>query len=234
MVNSEIQPTASTAPAYFREPFSGQKFCYQFDDIGKWLTASLSRGIGILLWLALMLLGLLGAYEYAPFGELLRASGPFAEVNSFRFFTKYETPETGWLEYTFRLYNPATGRWASQDPIGEEGGINLYGFVGNNPVNLVDPLGLVEWWNAWIPGQYSWEMAITSFRAGDPVMGVSHMSAYVGEVAFTLATFGAGSGAYQATRGTAVCSPSVVDKTPRLFHYTDSAGRQEFERLSGF
>ena len=38
-----------------------------------------------------------------------------------------------------------TGRWPSRDPIGEIGGLNLYGFVGNDGVNQVDPLGLVTW-----------------------------------------------------------------------------------------
>jgi len=44
----------------------------------------------------------------------------------------------------FRYYDPQTGRWASRDPIGEYGGLNLYGFVGNDGVNRVDLLGLAE------------------------------------------------------------------------------------------
>ncbi len=88
---------------------------------------------------------LAATYEYGPFGEPLRASGPFAAVNPFRFSTKYEDAETGWLYYGYRYYTPATGRWASQDPIGEMGGLNLLGFVGNDPVNFVDPWGLSEW-----------------------------------------------------------------------------------------
>jgi len=39
------------------------------------------------------------------------------------------------------FYNPSTGRWLSRDPIGEEGGGNLYGAIENDPVNSIDPLG---------------------------------------------------------------------------------------------
>jgi RHS repeat-associated protein len=40
-----------------------------------------------------------------------------------------------------RPYNAVLGRWTSRDPIEEEGGLNLYGYVGNLPVNAIDPLG---------------------------------------------------------------------------------------------
>jgi RHS repeat-associated protein len=45
-------------------------------------------------------------------------------------------------DYAYRYYDPVTGRWPSRDPIGEEGGINLYGFVQNNGINWSDYLGL--------------------------------------------------------------------------------------------
>ena len=44
--------------------------------------------------------------------------------------------------YLYRHYDPVTGRWPSRDPIEEEGGINLYGFVENDGVNKWDLLGL--------------------------------------------------------------------------------------------
>lgn len=45
-------------------------------------------------------------------------------------------------EYGFRYYDPVTGRWPSRDPIWEQGGLNLYGMIANDPVNAWDYLGL--------------------------------------------------------------------------------------------
>jgi len=45
-------------------------------------------------------------------------------------------------DYTYRYYDTLTGRWMSRDPIEEQGGVNLYGFVGNDSVNVIDLLGL--------------------------------------------------------------------------------------------
>jgi RHS repeat-associated protein len=52
--------------------------------------------------------------------------------------------ETKLYYFRARWYNPETGRWLSKDPIGISGGLNLYAFCGNNPVNFVDPLGLCQ------------------------------------------------------------------------------------------
>jgi hypothetical protein len=52
---------------------------------------------------------------------------------------------TGLYYYGYRYYDPKTGRWPSRDPIEEEGGLNLYGFVENTPINRLDILGLGEW-----------------------------------------------------------------------------------------
>jgi len=45
--------------------------------------------------------------------------------------------------YGYRWYDPFNGRWPSRDPIGERGGLNLYGFVRNDGISKVDRLGLV-------------------------------------------------------------------------------------------
>lgn len=51
-------------------------------------------------------------------------------------------PDTGLLYYRARFYDPQIGRFMSEDPIGLAGGINFYAYVGNSPVNHVDPWGL--------------------------------------------------------------------------------------------
>jgi hypothetical protein len=45
------------------------------------------------------------------------------------------------MYYGYRFYDPETGRWPSRDPIGENGGVNLYGFVYNAPYTWIDILG---------------------------------------------------------------------------------------------
>ncbi len=78
-------------------------------------------------------------YEYGPFGEeehTARSGGAAVPV-----FNKCHDEETGLLHCG--NYAHHWGRWLSKDPIGERGGVNLYGFVGNNPALFVDILGRV-------------------------------------------------------------------------------------------
>jgi len=80
-------------------------------------------------------------YEYGPFGEQIRVTGPAAALNPFRFSTKRADPTSDLVLYEYRAYSPALGRWLSRDPIGEKGGLNLHEFVRNRPIILVDPKG---------------------------------------------------------------------------------------------
>jgi RHS repeat-associated protein len=82
-------------------------------------------------------------YEYDPFGKTTVATGPKANDFAHRFSTKPLDATTGLYYYGYRFYDPNTGRWPSRDPIGERGGVNLYGFVGNDGVSAWDVLGLV-------------------------------------------------------------------------------------------
>ncbi len=81
------------------------------------------------------------AYEYDDFGGLISASGPMAEVFAFRFSTKYFDSETGLYYYGYRFYSPPLMRWLNRDPIGEDGGVNLYAFCGNNGISRFDKDG---------------------------------------------------------------------------------------------
>ena len=81
-------------------------------------------------------------YEYGPFGEVIRATGPMAKANPFRFSTKYQDEETDLLYYGYRYYNASTGRWLSRDPAGEGHGGGLYVLVKNEPSEIIDILGL--------------------------------------------------------------------------------------------
>jgi RHS repeat-associated protein len=56
--------------------------------------------------------------------------------------SQYADEESGLNYNLFRYYDPVLGRYINRDPIGEAGGINLYGFCHNSPVGFVDPLGL--------------------------------------------------------------------------------------------
>jgi RHS repeat-associated protein len=88
-------------------------------------------------------------YEYGPFGELLRSTGLFARINPIRWSTKYQDNESDFVYYGYRYYNPDLGRWLSRDPIGEAGGVNLYGFVGNASTGRVDKWGLSTRMTLW-------------------------------------------------------------------------------------
>jgi RHS repeat-associated protein len=81
-------------------------------------------------------------YEYGPFGKLLRMSGTAASAdNAFRFSTKWQDGLNDLYYYGYRFYNADTGRWLNKDPMEEQGGANLYGFVENDPISKFDPTG---------------------------------------------------------------------------------------------
>jgi len=82
------------------------------------------------------------AYTYDPFGNVTEMAGTEASGNPWRFSTKPVEEGTGWLYYGYRWLDTVTGRWVGRDPIGERGGINLYGFVENRGLQWIDPVGL--------------------------------------------------------------------------------------------
>jgi RHS repeat-associated protein len=80
------------------------------------------------------------SYGYDSFGVIKAKTVTLNQP--YMFSTKQYDDATGLSYYGYRYYSPTLGRWITRDPLGESGGINLYGFVGNCPVNFVDPFGL--------------------------------------------------------------------------------------------
>ena len=87
-------------------------------------------------------------YQYDPFGNITHQKDfdttGVVHDNPYRFSTKFTDDETGLVYYGFRFYSTVIGRWLNRDPVGERGGANLYGFVFNKPLFLIDYLGLVD------------------------------------------------------------------------------------------
>ena len=85
---------------------------------------------------------------YGPFGEVHRGYGsgatlPLADIRQpFRFTGQMRDAATGLSYHRARYYSAALGRFLSPDPSGYADGFNLYAYVGNDPVNLVDPGGM--------------------------------------------------------------------------------------------
>ena len=79
--------------------------------------------------------------EYDEFGVMLVNSNP--DFQPLGFASGLYDPDTKLTRFGVRDYNPNVGRWVQRDPIKFQGGTtNLYEYVGNDPVNYVDPTGL--------------------------------------------------------------------------------------------
>ena len=91
--------------------------------------------------------------DYAPFGRAHVDPDPDGDGEAFvlhlRLPGQWEDPATG-LHYNLaRWYDPETARYLSPDPIGQAGGLNLYAYAAADPINHVDPVGLLEI-RAWV------------------------------------------------------------------------------------
>ena len=97
---------------------------------------AVSDGAGHVVW----------RWESEPFGNTVPDEDPDGDGDSFRlnlrFPGQYFDGESGLYYNYFRYYDPETGRYITSDPIGLNGGLNTYSYVGGNPLMFIDPFGL--------------------------------------------------------------------------------------------
>jgi len=105
----------------------GQRYAIHADQVGR--PEAVTDGSGAVVW---------RAQNFAFTQNVTTA----AITLNLGFPGQYYDAETGLWNNGFRDYSSALGRYVESDPIGLGGGINTYAYVGNNPINDVDPLGL--------------------------------------------------------------------------------------------
>ena len=75
------------------------------------------------------------AYDYSPYGAVTSTG---SLVQPVQWSGEMHDDDLALVYYNYRYYNPKDGRWINRDPIAEEGGWDLYGFVDNNPIDNFD------------------------------------------------------------------------------------------------
>ncbi|ROS05084.1 RHS repeat-associated protein [Sinobacterium caligoides] len=124
-----------TEPLLQRDAATNQVYYYHNDHLGT--PQQLLAKSGAVVWSAV----------YSAFGEATLTTATVS--NNLRFPGQYYDAESGLHYNMFRDYDPSTGRYVQEDPIGLEGGGNVYGYVKNTPLNDIDSLGLrfMSRWN---------------------------------------------------------------------------------------
>lgn len=116
------------------EQINGASYFYSFDHLGS--VREMTDGSG----------AIRARYDYDPYGVRTKIAG---DLEASAGFTGHYFHAPSGLHLTmFRAYDAQTGRWLSRDPLREDAGLNLFAYVGGDPVNAIDPLGLVNWTNA--------------------------------------------------------------------------------------
>jgi RHS repeat-associated protein len=110
------------------ETASGRGYYYTRDHLGSVRELCSSTG------------AIVSRMAYDPYGRTTTVSGTILPTKQYAGYYQHQT--SGLYLTLYRAYDANTGRWLSRDPIGELGGINLYGYGADDPEYWVDPYGL--------------------------------------------------------------------------------------------
>jgi len=145
--------TATGSVQYSYETASGRGYYYTRDHLGSVREMCGSSG------------AIVARYSYDPYGRTTLVSGTNLATKQYAGYYSHQTSglyltSGGLAPSTGRPYDPTTGKWLSRDPAGENGGLNLYGYVSNDPIIYADKFGL---WDGSSPDFYP-----TVLRPKDP------------------------------------------------------------------
>ena len=178
---------------------------------------------------------LTASQRFDAWGNRTAATGTIPQYG----YTGREPDQTGLVHYRARYYHPGIARFTSRDPMGMVDAVSLYAYVRNNPVNLVDPLGLMaqepgsappaSYWSmvadagglmssyqslarVLVPGQAAFENAVSSFNAGEYGNAALWGLQAAGEQALAVMTLGSGSTLVNGSRSLANAVSSTAGK----------------------
>jgi RHS repeat-associated protein len=137
---------------------SGSTSFYHADGLGS--VTSLSNGVG----------SLAQTYAYDSFGKQTNSSGSL--TNPFQYTGREVDTDTGLYFYRARYMDTVTGRFLNEDPVGFDGGMNLYAYAENNSTDFIDPFGWSpagkdKWYGHNDPDFHKWFHRCWK-QAGDP------------------------------------------------------------------
>ncbi|CAA6807854.1 MAG: odd Oz/ten-m homolog 4 [uncultured Campylobacterales bacterium] len=145
-----------------RVPFSmdylGSTHYLHYDQVGSLRAVSNSNGL------------IVKEVAYSPYGEVLSDSNTSFYL-PFGFAGGFVDSDTKLVRFGYRDYDPSLGKWTAIDPIRFNGGdTNLYNYVLNDPVNLIDPTGMF-WEEVFAVGYLAWTVGKTAYKGWKLIVG---------------------------------------------------------------